>query len=113
VRVVSSLDEVRGKRVAIGAHGVSPEVESAIRERSLSVVDTTCPFVHRAQLAAKGLADAGFFTVVFGESEHPEIRSVLGLGKEQGSCRSGCEGAQENQGPPTASRRSFADDPGP
>jgi 4-hydroxy-3-methylbut-2-enyl diphosphate reductase len=34
--------------------------------------------VHRAQLAARRLTESGFFVVVFGESDHPEIISVLG-----------------------------------
>lgn len=84
VRVVASLDEVKGKRIAIGAHGVSPEVESLMKARRLEIIDTTCPFVHRAQLAAKALSNAGFFTIIFGESEHPEIKSVLGWAKGQG-----------------------------
>lgn len=84
VRVVSSLDEVKGKRLAIGAHGVSPEVESLIQARHFEVIDTTCPFVHRAQLAAKKLAEAGFSTVIYGESDHPEIKSVLGWAKGKG-----------------------------
>ncbi len=84
VTVVRSLDEVKGKRVAIGAHGVSPEVQAEMKARGYEIIDTTCPFVHRAQLAAKKLASEGFFTVIFGEAEHPEIKSVLGWAKGKG-----------------------------
>ena len=55
-----------------------------MRARRFEIIDTTCPFVHRAQLAAQKLASEGFFTVIFGEAEHPEIKSVLGWAKGQG-----------------------------
>ncbi|MFH0847136.1 MAG: 4-hydroxy-3-methylbut-2-enyl diphosphate reductase [Chloroflexota bacterium] len=84
VVVVESLEEVRGDWVAIGAHGVSPEVEAKMKTNHLNVIDTTCPFVHRAQLAAARLAEASFFTVIYGEAEHPEVRGVLGWAKGKG-----------------------------
>lgn len=78
VTVAPSIDDIKGKRVAIGAHGVSPEVEQELRRRGMEIIDTTCPFVHRAQVAAKNLSEAGFFTVIYGDANHSEIKSVLG-----------------------------------
>ncbi|TET26235.1 MAG: 4-hydroxy-3-methylbut-2-enyl diphosphate reductase [Dehalococcoidia bacterium] len=78
VRVVDSVAEIKGKSVAISCHGVDPQLEEEIRERHINIINTTCPFVHRAQAAAKKLADAGFFVVVYGDADHPEVRGVLG-----------------------------------
>ena len=61
VTVASSLDDIEGNTVAIGSHGVSPQLENEIRARYNVVIDTTCPFVHRAQIAARRLARSGFF----------------------------------------------------
>ena len=78
VKTAGGIDEIRGDTVAIGAHGVGPELEARIRARFTSVIDTTCPFVHRAQIAARRLSSAGFFTVVYGDANHPEVKGILG-----------------------------------
>ena len=78
IRVIESLDQVQGNILAVSCHGVSPQVLEKIESRGLQMVDTTCPFVRRAQLTARRLADAGFSVVIFGEESHPEVQGVLG-----------------------------------
>jgi 4-hydroxy-3-methylbut-2-enyl diphosphate reductase len=78
VRIASGVDDIQGSVVAISAHGVSPQLEQEIKSRHIEVIDTTCPFVHRAQIAARRLARAGFFTIVYGDAHHPEVEGVLG-----------------------------------
>lgn len=84
VRVATSLDDIRGDTVAIGAHGVSPQLEAEIRARYSDVIDTTCPFVHRAQIAAGKLARAGFHVIVYGDVGHPEVKGILGWANNNG-----------------------------
>lgn len=78
VQAARTVDEIRGTSVVIGAHGVTPEVLQLMRDRGITAIDTTCPFVRRAQLAAKKLARTGFSVIVFGDIDHPEIKGVLG-----------------------------------
>lgn len=78
IRVIESLDQVQGNILAVSCHGVSPQVLEKIESRGLQMVDTTCPFVRRAQLTARRLADAGFSVVIFGDQSHPEVQGVLG-----------------------------------
>lgn len=77
-RVVKSPGEIRGGTVVTGAHGVFPGVLKEINARGIEVIDTTCPFVRRAQTAARRLAREGFLVVVYGEADHPEVRGILG-----------------------------------
>src|SRR5512139_3817412 len=84
VRVATSLDDVRGGAVAIGSHGVTPEVEAEIRRRFADVIDTTCHSVHRAQLAARRFAEDVLFVIVYGEADHPEVRGILGYAGNKG-----------------------------
>jgi 4-hydroxy-3-methylbut-2-enyl diphosphate reductase len=77
VSVAGSLDDVTGKTIAIGAHGVGPEVAEEIRKRNLKIIDTTCSCVHRAQTVAQKLAKSGFFVVVYGDVNHPEVKGIL------------------------------------
>ncbi len=78
VRVVSNMNDIQGNIVAIGAHGVSPQLEAEIRSRYNGVINTTCPFVHRAQVVARRLARAGFVVIIYGDANHPEVRGILG-----------------------------------
>ena len=85
VDVAGNLDEVRGSVVAIASHGVGPDILEQIEQRGLEVVDATCPFVRKAQTAARDLAADGFRVVVFGDAAHPEVRGLLGYAGESAS----------------------------
>jgi 4-hydroxy-3-methylbut-2-enyl diphosphate reductase len=76
--VVAGMDQIGDRAVVIPSHGVGPVVSEELRRRKLQVVDATCPTVRKAQLAAKELAEAGFWVVVFGDGGHPEVQGILG-----------------------------------
>ena len=84
VKVAKDIDDIQGKAVAISSHGVAPEVEEKIKARKIDIVDTTCPFVHRLQAAARRLAQAGFLVVIYGDADHTEVRGVLGWAEGKG-----------------------------
>ncbi len=78
VRIAKGVDDIQGTTVAISAHGVSPQLEAEIRARHIDIINTTCPFVHRAQIVARRLARSGFFVIVYGDADHPEVKGILG-----------------------------------
>ncbi|GAI16430.1 unnamed protein product, partial [marine sediment metagenome] len=78
VRVAKGVDDIQGDIVAISTHGVSPQLESEIRARHIDIINTTCPFVHRAQLVARKLAESGFFVIIYGDADHSEVKGILG-----------------------------------
>jgi 4-hydroxy-3-methylbut-2-enyl diphosphate reductase len=78
VGVAEGPDRIIGSTVAIPSHGIGPATLEELRKKGLRLVDTTCPIVRKAQMAAKNLAKAGFFVVIFGDPEHPEVRGLLG-----------------------------------
>ncbi|MFH1003399.1 MAG: 4-hydroxy-3-methylbut-2-enyl diphosphate reductase [Chloroflexota bacterium] len=84
VTVASRPDDLQGDTVVISSHGLSPEAEAALRRRHANVINTTCPFVHRAQTAARRLARAGFFVVVYGDADHAEVKGILGWANGRG-----------------------------
>jgi len=85
VRVIKGLDDIQGNTIAIGTHGVSPQLEAEIRARHIDIINTTCPFVHRAQITARKLAKSGFFVIIYGDANHPEVKGVLGWANGQGA----------------------------
>ena len=84
IKMVDDLDQVQGKVLAIPTHGVSSEVLSEIEARKIRIIDTTCPIVHKAQNAAKELAEAGFYVLIFGEARHSEVKGLLGWANARG-----------------------------
>ena len=48
------------------------------RQRELELIDTTCPLVTKVQRLAQKLVRQGYFLVVYGDSYHPEVKSVIG-----------------------------------
>lgn len=82
IKVVNSPEQNKGIAVAVTAHGASPEVLESIKHWDNIIVDTTCPIVKSAQKAAKKLAQDGYTVVIFGESDHPEVKGLLGCAGE-------------------------------
>jgi 4-hydroxy-3-methylbut-2-enyl diphosphate reductase len=84
VRVAGDVDEIRGDTVVIGSHGISPSIEGDMRARHINIIDTTCPFVRRAQLAARRFTQSGFLVIVYGDVNHPEVKGILGWADGKG-----------------------------
>jgi len=87
------VDELRGKGavfvddpsdVPLGAvlifsaHGVSPAVRAAARERRLRVIDATCPLVTKVHGEAKRMAENDFDIVMVGHKGHVEVEGTMG-----------------------------------
>ncbi|UCG84200.1 MAG: 4-hydroxy-3-methylbut-2-enyl diphosphate reductase [Dehalococcoidia bacterium] len=77
VNVVTNLDDIQGHIIAIASHGVGPGIMEQVQGRSLEVIDATCPFVRKAQVAARKMSEAGLWVLVYGDAAHPEVRGVL------------------------------------
>ncbi|MHB8694766.1 MAG: 4-hydroxy-3-methylbut-2-enyl diphosphate reductase [Solirubrobacteraceae bacterium] len=76
---VDDVEDVpQGSNVIFSAHGVSPAVRVAARERELDVIDATCPLVAKVHAEARRFADAGFDIVLVGHEGHEEIEGTFG-----------------------------------
>src|SRR6202795_3939778 len=76
---IEELDEVpSGARVIFSAHGVSPAVRAQARERSLKVIDATCPLVTKVHLEAVKFARKGYTIILIGHKDHDEVIGTLG-----------------------------------
>jgi len=84
IRTANRVDDIKGNVVALSTHGVSPRLEKEIRAHHIDIINTTCPFVHRAQVTARRLAETGFFVIVYGDANHPEVKGVLGWANDKG-----------------------------
>lgn len=79
VTFVDSVDEVPcGSTLVFSAHGVSPAVRQAARERKLQVIDATCPLVTKVHLEAIRYAREGYTIILIGHRGHDEIIGTIG-----------------------------------
>lgn len=66
-----------GEAVIFRSHGVGPEVYQEAETRGLKIIDATCPNVRMAQHKAFAAANEGYYPVIVGEKNHPEVKSIL------------------------------------
>ena len=80
------VDELRdvptGSRLVFSAHGVPPAVVDEARDRTLSVVDATCPLVTKVHIGARAYAKQGFTILLVGHRDHVEVEGVVGEAEE-------------------------------
>jgi 4-hydroxy-3-methylbut-2-en-1-yl diphosphate reductase len=80
---INELDEVPpGRRVIFSAHGVSPQVWRQARDKSLRVIDATCPLVTKVHLEARRFAAQGYSIVLIGHPGHEEVEGTMGEAPE-------------------------------
>ncbi len=84
VKPIDHLEQARSKILAITTHGANPAILSELKDHHIRIIDTTCPIVRKAQNAAKELAEAGFDVIIFGDTEHSEVKGLLGWAGDKG-----------------------------
>ena len=78
-RFVEELDKVPEGAVAIfSAHGVAKTVERAADERSLEVLDATCPLVTKVHVQGRQYVSQGRTLILIGHAGHPEVEGTIG-----------------------------------
>jgi (E)-4-hydroxy-3-methyl-but-2-enyl pyrophosphate reductase len=65
-----------GSIFIIRAHGLSPELLKELKNKDISIVDATCPFVKKAQHRAMELSKNKYFVVIIGNKNHPEVAGI-------------------------------------
>lgn len=76
---IKTLTEIpdKGEGICvIRSHGESPEVIEKIKQAGFEPVDLTCPDVKKVQQKAVELAKEGYYVVIVGKSEHPEVIGI-------------------------------------
>ncbi|WP_298214823.1 4-hydroxy-3-methylbut-2-enyl diphosphate reductase [Acidocella sp.] len=76
---VDELDEVpEGAWTVFSAHGVARKVVQAAGERSLPVIDATCPLVAKVHAEGRRYAAQGREIVLIGHAGHAEVEGTIG-----------------------------------
>jgi len=76
VGVVTEPAEAREGTVILRSHGVPRTVREELEASTLCVVDATCPFVTAAQEKAARLCQDGYYVIILGDRDHPEVLAL-------------------------------------
>ena len=66
----------QGSILIIRSHGMSPRVLNDLLQKNIEIIDATCPFVKKAQAKVKKLESQGYFVLVIGNRDHPEVIGI-------------------------------------
>jgi len=83
VEVATEDADVHNTITIVRTHGVAPDVEKRLRQASRQVVDATCPYVKKSHQYAELLRKEDYHILIIGDTNHPEIRGLLGCAGER------------------------------
>ena len=76
---VEEVDDIPDGGVTIfSAHGISEAVENDAKQRSLPIIDATCPLVSKVHKEGQNHASKGRDVVLIGHAGHPEVEGTIG-----------------------------------
>ena len=76
IHSLKELPEKGNGICVVRSHGESPEVFKKIEDAGFEVYDLTCPDVKKVQQQAIELAKEGYYVVIVGKAEHPEVIAI-------------------------------------
>lgn len=77
------LDSIRGKKVLIRSHGITPALLNTLKPEC-SILDATCSRVKRVQKVIHEHTSQNYQIIVVGKKNHPEMRGLLGYAGDNG-----------------------------
>ena len=71
-------DTLRNGIVVIRSHGVGKPIYDKLKEKNISYVDVTCPFVLKIHRIVEKESFAGNHIIIIGDKDHPEVQGICG-----------------------------------
>ncbi|MGN0153795.1 MAG: bifunctional 4-hydroxy-3-methylbut-2-enyl diphosphate reductase/30S ribosomal protein S1 [Lachnospiraceae bacterium] len=81
VRIIENeeeLEKLENGTVVIRSHGVERKVYDVIKDKSLELVDATCPFVKKIHNIVDKDSAEGKQIIIIGNKNHPEVMGICG-----------------------------------
>ncbi len=77
LKIIGAPSEANRGTVVLRSHGIPEPEEALLKKKKIQIADATCPLVKKPQRIAKGLGVRGYFLIVVGDPNHPEVKGVL------------------------------------
>lgn len=79
VRIIESVDELEpGEKAVIRSHGVGRKIYDELAQKGNEYIDATCPFVARIHKIVREKSREGYFILIAGDKNHPEVQGIVG-----------------------------------
>lgn len=79
VRIVENVSELKkGEKAVIRSHGVGKDIYDQLAERGNEYIDATCPFVAKIHKIVREKTKEGYFILIAGDKNHPEVQGIVG-----------------------------------
>ena len=81
VQIIETLEEIKKLEkgtIVIRSHGVERKIYDTIKEKSLKIVDATCPFVKKIHNIVDKDSVEGNRIIIIGNRNHPEVQGICG-----------------------------------
>lgn len=79
LKVVDEIDQIPSdERVIIRSHGVGENIYNEAHDKSVKIVDTTCPFVKKIHEIVNDFYKKGYKIIIIGNKDHPEVIGING-----------------------------------
>ena len=85
VQVIHSLEEAKDlteRTIVIRSQGVTRREQEELIADGLRVVDATCPFVKKIHTLVQEYSENGYYVVIIGSGDHPEVQGIVGWSDE-------------------------------
>jgi 4-hydroxy-3-methylbut-2-enyl diphosphate reductase len=76
VSVKDIKDIEKSSVFVVRSHGMPPAILGELRKKNIIIIDATCPFVKKAHKRTQKLAADGFYIVLIGDNDHPEVCGI-------------------------------------
>ena len=84
VGLYEKLEDVKDNQtIIIRTHGIPKNDLKFLRAKDTKVINATCPFVTTPQQIVKKMSKEGYSILIFGDSDHPEVKGVQSYGEDQ------------------------------
>lgn len=81
VKILNDIDCVKSGCIILRTHGISLELRNRLeKDKTLYIIDATCPFVKKAQDIIKNLSSQETTIIIIGEKSHPEVEALVSYG---------------------------------
>ncbi len=75
---IDTIQEAPVQKLIIRAHGVGKAIYDASKEKDITLIDATCPYVRKIHRLVAKHSQEGYHIIVVGDANHPEIIGING-----------------------------------
>ncbi len=70
-------EKIPDATMIIRSHGVGRHIIEQLEQRGISYEDATCPFVKKIHQTVSEYSKKGYFIIIIGSPEHPEVQGIM------------------------------------